>query len=163
MCLNSNLKFLPPCTKINWFKSDHVFSLHISVLILAYSISYIISLKFSFYFLQVYFIVINRSIFIWITFNLTSNLKNKSVNFFWSFNEISIFSNNSHLGWRVWKLHIILRADQPKTISAQWLWIIGINWLKDDFYRKSPEETLNYSLWSSCNLYLSCFWLKMKQ
>ena len=47
--------------------------------------------------------------------------KNNSANSFFvvPFNEISTFINNNHLGRGEWKLHIILRANRPKKISAE--------------------------------------------
>ena len=44
---------------------------------------------------------------------------------FWPFEEISIFSNGSHLGWRAWLSDTILKGDHPRTIPAKF----GLNWL----------------------------------
>jgi hypothetical protein len=37
---------------------------------------------------------------------------------FWPFEEISIFSNGSHLGWRAWLSDTILKGGHPKTIPT---------------------------------------------
>jgi hypothetical protein len=44
---------------------------------------------------------------------------------FWPFEEISIFSNGSHLGWRAWLSDTIMKGDHPRTIPAKF----GLNWL----------------------------------
>ena len=44
---------------------------------------------------------------------------------FWQFEEISIFSNDGHLGWRVWLSDTILKGGHPRTIPAKF----GLNWL----------------------------------
>jgi hypothetical protein len=44
---------------------------------------------------------------------------------FWPFEEISIFSNGSHLGWRGWLSDTILKGGHPKTIPTKF----GLNWL----------------------------------
>jgi hypothetical protein len=38
---------------------------------------------------------------------------------FWPFEEISIFSNGGHLGWRAWLSDIILKGTHPGTILAR--------------------------------------------
>ena len=38
---------------------------------------------------------------------------------FWPFEEISIFSNGGHLGWRASLLDIILKGTHPVTIPAR--------------------------------------------
>jgi hypothetical protein len=38
---------------------------------------------------------------------------------FWPFEEISIFSNGGHLGYRTALTDTILKGDQPKFISAK--------------------------------------------
>jgi hypothetical protein len=43
---------------------------------------------------------------------------------FWPFEEISIFSNGSHLGWRVWLLDIIFKGNPLRMIQAKF----GLNW-----------------------------------
>ena len=80
---------------------------------------------------------------------------------FWQFEEISIFSNGGHLGWRVGLSDIILKGIHPGTIPAGlgFIWfsgfrgedsnvifikiclicIIGINRLKEKFHTKSPN------------------------
>ena len=46
---------------------------------------------------------------------------------FWPFEEISIFSNGSHLGWRAWQSDIILEGTHPGTILARFglIWLSG--------------------------------------
>jgi hypothetical protein len=44
---------------------------------------------------------------------------------FWPFEEISIFSNGSHLGWRLWSPDTILKVYYPRTIHA----MFALNWL----------------------------------
>jgi hypothetical protein len=44
---------------------------------------------------------------------------------FWPFEEISLFSNGSHLGWMAWLSDTILKGGHPRTISAKF----GLNWL----------------------------------
>jgi hypothetical protein len=38
---------------------------------------------------------------------------------FWPFEEISIFRNGGHLGWRAWLLNINLKGTGPGTIPAR--------------------------------------------
>jgi hypothetical protein len=38
---------------------------------------------------------------------------------FWPFEEISIFNNSGHLGWRAWLSDIILKGTDPRTIPAR--------------------------------------------
>jgi hypothetical protein len=76
----------------------------------------------------------------------------------WTIEEMSIFSNSSHLEWRAGQSDTILKGDHPKTIPAKlaliWLsdfrgenlnviffkicliCIIGINRLTEKFHRK---------------------------
>jgi hypothetical protein len=79
---------------------------------------------------------------------------------FWPFEEISIFSNGGHLGWRAWLSDIILKGTDPGTIPGMFglIWvsgfrgedlnvifyqnmpnIIGINRLKEIFHTKTPN------------------------
>jgi hypothetical protein len=44
---------------------------------------------------------------------------------FWPFEEISIFSNDGHLGWRAWLSDTLLKGDHPWTIPTKF----GLNWL----------------------------------
>jgi hypothetical protein len=59
---------------------------------------------------------------------------------FWPFEEISIFSNGSHLGWRAWLSDTIMKGDHPRTIPAKF----GLNWLSgfwgEDFNVKSKRD-----------------------
>jgi hypothetical protein len=92
---------------------------------------------------------------------------------FLPFEEISIFSNGGHLGWRAWLSDIILKGAYPGTIPARF----GLIWfscfrgedLNVIFYQnmpnlhnryksaerkishKNPEQMLNYSLPCSCS------------
>jgi hypothetical protein len=92
---------------------------------------------------------------------------------FWPFEEISIFSNDGHLGWRAWLLDIILKGTDPGTIPARFglIWFRGFRGedLNVIFYQnmpnlhnryklaerkishKNPEHMLNYSLPCSCS------------
>jgi hypothetical protein len=88
---------------------------------------------------------------------------------FWPFEEISIFSNGSHLGWRAgW-----MEGTDPRTIPARFglIWLSGFRGedLNVIFYQnmpnfhnryksaerkishKNPEHMLNYSLPCSCS------------
>ena len=92
---------------------------------------------------------------------------------FLPFEEISIFSNGGHLGWRAWLSDIILEGTNPGTIPA-WLGLIWLSGFRGEvlnviFYQnmlnlhnrfklaerkishKNPEHMLNYSLPCSCN------------
>jgi hypothetical protein len=103
----------------------------------------------------------------------------------WTIEQISIFSNSSHLEWRAGLSDTILKGTHQRTIPARF----GLSWLggfrgKDlnvIFYQnmtnlhnlnksaerkisqKSPEYMLNYSLPCSCSLNLSSFWFILKQ
>jgi hypothetical protein len=46
---------------------------------------------------------------------------------FWPFEEISIFSNGGHLGWKAWLSDIILKGTDPGTIPARFglIWFSG--------------------------------------
>ena len=46
---------------------------------------------------------------------------------FWPFEEISIFSNGGHLGWRAWLSDKILKGTHPGTIPARFglIWCSG--------------------------------------
>jgi hypothetical protein len=52
----------------------------------------------------------------------------------WTIGEISIFSNSSHLEWRVELSDTILKWDYPRTIPAKF----GLIW-----FSSSREENLN--------------------
>jgi hypothetical protein len=39
---------------------------------------------------------------------------------FWPFEEISIFSNGSHLGWRAWLSDIAFKENPLRMIQAMW-------------------------------------------
>ena len=43
---------------------------------------------------------------------------------FWTFEEISIFSNGGHLGWRAWLLDITFNGNPLRMIQAKF----GLNW-----------------------------------
>jgi hypothetical protein len=52
---------------------------------------------------------------------------------FWPFEEISIFSHGSHLGYRTALTNTILKWDNPRIISAKF----GLDWLssfREDFF-----------------------------
>jgi hypothetical protein len=92
---------------------------------------------------------------------------------FWPFEEISIFSNGGHLGWRAWLSDTTLKGTHPGTIPARFglIWFSGFrgedlnvifyqnmpnlhNWYKSaerKISQKNPENMLNYSLPCSCS------------
>jgi hypothetical protein len=92
---------------------------------------------------------------------------------YWTIEEISIFSNRSHLEWRVGLLDTILKGTRPSTIPARFgvIWFSGFrgedlnvifyqnmsnlhNWYKSaerKISQKNPEYMLNYSLPCSCS------------
>ena len=104
---------------------------------------------------------------------------------FWPFEEISIFSNGGHLGYRTALTDTILKGTHPGTIPARFglIWFSGFRGedLNVIFYQnmpnlhnryisaerkisqKNPEYMLNYSLPCSCSKNLSSFWLTLKQ
>jgi hypothetical protein len=43
---------------------------------------------------------------------------------FWPFEDISIFSNGCHLGYRMALTDTILKGDHPRIISAVWLRLV---------------------------------------
>jgi hypothetical protein len=43
---------------------------------------------------------------------------------FWPFEEISIFSNGGHLGWKAWLLDITFKGNPLRMIQAKF----GLNW-----------------------------------
>ena len=66
---------------------------------------------------------------------------------FWPFEEISIFSNGGHLGYRMALTDTILKGDHPRIISAQFGW----DWLssfrgKDFFLNFTPPLFSIFSL-----------------
>jgi hypothetical protein len=93
----------------------------------------------------------------------------------WTIEEISIFSNSSHLEWRVGLSDIIVKGTLPRTIPARFglIWFSGFRGkdLNVIFYQnmptgnlhnqyksaerkipqKNPEYMLNYSLPCSCS------------
>ena len=103
----------------------------------------------------------------------------------WTIEEISIFSNCSHLEWRVELSDTILKGTHPGIIPARFglVWFSGFRGevLNVIFYQnmpnlhnryksaerkisqKNPEYMLNYSLPCSCSYNLSSFWLILKQ
>ena len=103
----------------------------------------------------------------------------------WTIEDISIFSNNSHLEWGTELLDTILKWDYPRTITAKFglIWFSGFrgedlnvicyqimpnlhNRYKSAERKNSqnnPAYMLNYYLLCSCSKKLSSFWLKLKQ
>jgi hypothetical protein len=62
---------------------------------------------------------------------------------FWPFEEISIFSNGGHLGWRAWLSDITFKGNPLRMIQAKF----GLNWPSgfrgEDFekvYRRTPSD-----------------------
>jgi hypothetical protein len=92
---------------------------------------------------------------------------------FWPFEEISIFNNSGHLGWRAWLSDKNLKGTDPGTIPARFglIWFSGFrgedlnvifnqnmpnlhNRYKSaerKISHKNPEHMLNYSLPCSCS------------
>ena len=90
----------------------------------------------------------------------------------WTIEEISIFSNISHLEWRAGLSDTILKGTHPGTIPARFgvIWFSGFreedlnvifyqnmpnlrNWYQSterNISQKNPEYMLNYSLSFSC-------------
>ena len=103
----------------------------------------------------------------------------------WTIEEISIFSNSSHLELRVELLDTILKGIYPGTIPARFGLIWFSSFRGEDlnviFYQnmpilhnqyksaertnsqKNPEYMLNYSLPCSCSQHLGTFWFILKQ
>ena len=103
----------------------------------------------------------------------------------WTIEEISIFSNSSHLEWRAGLSDTILKGTHPGTIPARFglIWFCGFREedLNMSFYQNMPnlhnqyisaertispkklEYMLNYSLPCSCSKNLSSFWHTLKQ
>jgi hypothetical protein len=89
----------------------------------------------------------------------------------WTIEEISIFSDSSHLKWRAGLSDTILKGTHPGTISARFglIWLSGFRGgFKCDLLskknlhnryksaerkilKKNPEYMLNYSLPCSCS------------
>ena len=95
---------------------------------------------------------------------------------FWPFEEISIFSNGGHLGFRMVLMETILKGTHPGTIPARFGLIWFSSFRGEDlnviFYQNMPnlhisperknsqkktEYMLNYSLPCSCSKNLSSF------
>ena len=103
----------------------------------------------------------------------------------WTIEEISIFSNISHLEWKAGLSDKILKGTHPGTIPARFglIWFSGFRGedLNVIFYQNmpnlhnryisaernishnNPEYMLNFSLACSCSKNLSSFWLTLKQ
>ena len=103
----------------------------------------------------------------------------------WTIEEISIFSNSSHLEWRAGPSDTILKGTHSGTIPARfgliWFSVFRGEDLNVIFYQnmpnlhnryisaerkisqKKPEYMLNYSLPCSCSKIFSSFWLTLKQ
>jgi hypothetical protein len=103
----------------------------------------------------------------------------------WTIEELSIFSNTSHLEWSTRLADIILKGTHPRTIPASFglIWLCGFrgkdlnvifyqnmpnlhNWYKSaerKISQKNPEYMLNYSLSCRCSLNLSSFWFILKK
>jgi hypothetical protein len=88
---------------------------------------------------------------------------------FWPFEEISIFSNGGHLGWRAGLSDTNLKGTHPARFGLIWFSGFREEDLNVIFYQnmpnlhnryksaerkssqKNPEDMLNYSLPCSCN------------
>ena len=59
---------------------------------------------------------------------------------FWPFEEISIFSNGSHLGWMAWLSNITFKGNPLRMIQAKF----GLNWPSDfrgeDFWKSLQTD-----------------------
>jgi hypothetical protein len=68
----------------------------------------------------------------------------------WTIEEISIFSNSSHLEWRAGLLDTILKGNHPETIPARFglIWFSGFRGedLNAIFYQNMPNLHNRYSL-----------------
>ena len=53
---------------------------------------------------------------------------------FWSFEEISIFNNGGHIGYRTALMDTILKGDHPRIISAKFGWDWLSRFREEDFY-----------------------------
>jgi hypothetical protein len=103
----------------------------------------------------------------------------------WTIEEISIFSNNSHLEWRAGLSDTILKGTHRRTIPARIsvIWFSGFRgedlnvvfyqnmsnlynqykWVERKISQRNPEYMLIYSLSCSCSYNLSSFWFIIKQ
>ena len=99
---------------------------------------------------------------------------------FWPFEEISIFSNGGHLGYRTALMDTILKGTHPGTIPARFglIWFSGFRGedLNVIFYQNMPNLHNRYKsaerkisnknpehMLCSCSSNLSSFWLILKQ
>ena len=84
-----------------------------------------------------------------------SSLKNSNLDTFWlkikqfwPFEEISIFRNGGHLGWRSWVSDIPLKGADPGTIPARFglIWLSGFRGedLNVIFYQNMPNMHNRY-------------------
>ena len=66
---------------------------------------------------------------------------------FWPFEEISIFSNGGHLGYRTALTDTILKGDHPRIISAKcgWDWLSSFR--GEDFKKISPPPFFLFLAW----------------
>jgi hypothetical protein len=58
---------------------------------------------------------------------------------FWPFEEISIFSNGGHLGWRAWLSDIILKGTHPARFGLIWFSGFRGEDLNVIFYQNMPN------------------------
>jgi hypothetical protein len=61
---------------------------------------------------------------------------------FWPFEEISIFSNGGHLGWRAWLSDITFKGKPLRMIQAKF----GLNWpvvSEEKIFEKAYRRTTN--------------------
>ena len=69
---------------------------------------------------------------------------------FWPFEEISIFSNSGHLGWRAWLSDIYLKGTHPGTIPARF----GLIWFRG-FRGEDLNVIFNQNMPNLHNRYIS--------
>ena len=68
---------------------------------------------------------------------------------FWPFEEISIFSNGGHLGYRTALTDTILKGDHPRIISAKFSWDWLSSFRGEDFFLTSSPLFSIFSLAAS--------------
>jgi hypothetical protein len=59
---------------------------------------------------------------------------------FWTFEEIYIFSNGGHLGWKAWLSDISFKGNPLRMIQAKF----GLNWpsgfIREDFFKSLQTD-----------------------
>ena len=68
---------------------------------------------------------------------------------FWPFEEISIFSNGGHFGYRTALTDTILKGEHPRIISAKFGWDWFSSFRGEDFFKFHPIFFLFLAWWPS--------------